>query len=54
MKHIFAYKNDFVIYSGYINVEKIHEEKRGNLTYIHIYTKDEYVGVIACDKYEIN
>ena len=42
MKHIFAYRNDFVIYSGYINVEKIQEEKRGNLTYIHIYVKDEY------------
>lgn len=54
MKHIFVFKDDAVIYSGYAMVDKLEAEKRGNRLYLQIWIRDEFVGTISGDKYEIN
>lgn len=52
MKHIMAYSNDYVIFSGYVDINRLEEEKMCGRTYIHLWNKDEFIGVVACDRYE--
>lgn len=54
MKHIIAYKNDYVVFSGFVNVAKLNEETKGNRTYLKIWNRDEFIGIVSCDRYEFD
>lgn len=52
MKHLTAYKNDLVVFSGLVNVAKLDAEIKGNRTYLKIWNRDEFIGIVSCDRYE--
>ena len=54
MRHIFAFKDDYVVYSGYADISRLDVEQRGKTIYLHIFSQTEYMGVVACDNYLID
>ena len=52
MKHLTAYTNDYVVFSGYVNATKLDAEIKGDRTYLKVWNKDEFIGIVSCDRYE--
>lgn len=46
MKHLTAYKNDYVVFSGFVNVAKLDAEIKGDRTYLKIWNKDYFIGIV--------
>lgn len=53
-KHIKCYgKDGKVIFSGYVNIDKVEVEKTGDDTLVHIWSMDRFIGIISCNRYEL-
>lgn len=42
-----------IVFSGYVNADKLEVEQLGNFKYLHIWLKDRFIGVVICKKYEL-
>lgn len=53
MESVNIYKGDYIVYSGWVDINKLEAKTKGNINSYSIWYGDSFVGIVAGDRYEI-